>query len=178
MSVLRPVLFLDFDGVLVHQAHADDWIDDFGPAFDVEKSAYIAALQHQTNCRIVVISSWRNRAEQGLPAMQRMAKERGLDWTIDDTVVLRNDPQAATLGNRSSEIDHWLASQPGKDIGHIAILDDSMRVPYFSPHHYDVHVQPFWSGITQKDYEMTLHLLKNGPEPALRQRPAPTAPRP
>lgn len=98
----------------------DTYDDTFGPAFEDKFPKLIAQLQQETQCLIVVISSWRHRAEGGIKAMNRMAEERHLPFTFHDTLRLQHD-HTETRGELIAE---WLQDN-ANDTCSYCILDDS-----------------------------------------------------
>ena len=88
----RPVIFLDFDGVLnTEQYHARLTVDGkptkdtWGPLFDPLAVENLRRILDDTDTRIVVSSSW--RYAHSLDSLRLMWEVRGLPGEILDTLA-------------------------------------------------------------------------------------------
>lgn len=111
------VLFLDIDGVLnTHKS-----IGRFGFDFiDNILVALVARIVRETDCKIVLSSSWRVDEKDRVIATRELA-EQGL--TIHDCtpVITRGGWEAGGWVRRHEEIQAWLNQNP---VDRFAILDD------------------------------------------------------
>ena len=107
--VLRPVLFLDVDGVL----NSAKWFASQGPMSPTEVDPRavrrVQRIIAKTGARIVLSSSWRGSTE-----LEEKLRVAGVP--IDDVTPRHRDR------SRGYEIAAWLAAHP--DVSNYAILDD------------------------------------------------------
>lgn len=99
------VLFLDVDGVLNSQETTN--FKDLYP-IDQYMAFLVGRIQLQTDCEVVLSSSWRNHPEGFKNVSERVVK------------LLDKTPNIATF--RGDEIKAWLAEHP--EVEKYAILDD------------------------------------------------------
>lgn len=99
------VLFLDVDGVL-NSRNSTDFRNNLWPV-DNYMVFLVGKIQLDTDCAIVISSSWRHH-----PEGMRLMREKFLN-VIDKT---------PSLGVRGDEIQAWLDAHP--DVTTYAILDD------------------------------------------------------
>ena len=144
MSSMEKYLFLDFDGVLNTGKHAKqtkcegiDPFDEFGAMFDPEAIANLKHIVEQTDCKIILSTTWRN---EGIMRMRELWKERGLPGGIFSMtpILLSTSFQDAMNGemmgmplreSKALEINAWLYQNAAKDYRYV-ILDDE---DYFFP---------------------------------------------
>ena len=122
---MKPVLFLDFDGVInsMRSRHKLGWNQFSRPM--VER---VNRIVQATGCKVVVSSAWRLRsAEDGPePSVDRMRRILGENGFIGDVIDVT--PGSLT-GYRGHEIQKWLDKHPG--YGPFVILDDSSDMEPF-----------------------------------------------
>lgn len=124
------VLFLDIDGVV-------NKVDNFNPAnnpgpypVDAYCAFLVGRIQLQTDCKVVLSSSWRHH-----PEAVKIASERIVEL-LDVTPTL--------AGIRGDEVSAWLEKHP--EVTKYAILDDD------SDFHPDQHLfkTTFQDGLTDE----------------------------
>lgn len=141
---MEKYLFLDFDGVLNTSRYAKrmaqeriDPFDEFGVLFDPEAIANLKHIVDQTNCKIILSTTWRN---EGIMRMRELWKERGLPDEIYSMtpILLSTSFQDAMTGEmigfplreaKALEINAWLFQNASRDYRYV-ILDDE---DYFFP---------------------------------------------
>ena len=137
-------LFLDFDGVLNTGRYAKrmaqervDPFDEFGAMFDPEAIANLKIIVEQTDCKIILSTTWRN---EGIMRMRELWKERNLPGEIFSMtpILLSTSFQDAMNGemmgmplreSKALEINAWIYQNAGRDYRYV-ILDDE---DYFFP---------------------------------------------
>lgn len=137
-------LFLDFDGVLNTGNYAKqmaqegiDPFDEFGAMFAPEAIANLEHIVEQTECKIILSTTWRN---EGIMRMRELWKGRSLPGEIFSMtpILLSTSFQDAMNGEmmgmplreaKALEINAWLYQNAGKDYRYV-ILDDE---DYFFP---------------------------------------------
>ena len=151
----RPVIFLDFDGVLnTEQYQAQLAIegkptkDRWGPLFDPKAVGNLRRILDATDSIIVVSSSW--RYIHRLSSLRLMWSARNLPGEIIDTI-----PCGATYISRGEDIEYWLERNNRPQY---VIIDD---LGDFFPEQLDHFVQtnPI-VGITDADALKAIDLLK------------------
>ena len=151
-------LFLDFDGVLnpIHYENmmwkmwktSDGLIkskDEYGMIFFDQSITHLRYIIEQTNCEIVISSTWRI---QGILAMQEMWLSRNMPGKIIGVTPL--------LDTRGEEIQHYLNNELG-NTKEYAILDD--RVILGHKDHF-VKTNGYY-GLTREDAEQVIKILNN-----------------
>lgn len=151
----RPIVFLDFDGVLnTEQYQAQLAVngkptkDTWGPLFDPLAVENLRRILDATNAQIVISSSW--RYVHSLDSLRMMWKVRELPGEIRDTLAC-----GATYISRGEEIEYWLKRNERPDYVIIDDLDD------FSPaqrYHY-VETNPI-VGISEVDAQNAIEILR------------------
>lgn len=155
----RPLIFLDFDGVL--NSHA--WIDrrpkgvskcDLGiNQFDPAAVGLLNQLIVRTGADIVISSTWRM---DGLHSCKSLLDQRGfIGKVVAATPVLQRE--------RGHEIQWWLDHAQIKP-EHIVILDDDGDMVHLAP--WLVQTQ-FEHGLQQQHVDRACELLRSAP-PAMR----------
>ena len=135
---MEKYLFLDFDGVLNTSRYAKllrnegiDPFDEFGAMFDPKTIVNLKSIIEQTNCKIVLSTSWRN---EGLLRMRSLWKDRNLPGEIFSMtpILLSTTYQDSQNGEmfcipeinaKALEINAWLHQYASKP-SHYVIIDD------------------------------------------------------
>lgn len=168
---MSKVIFLDIDGVLNTERQQDhcieageDYVDNFGYAFDPVAVANLAQIVEQTGADIVISSSWKF---WGLSTMQDLWVHRGLpgkviDVTpnnVSDELLLSVDLDTELLpAGKGSEIKEWLATS-GQEVTHYAIFDDFPDMLPEQTRHF-IQTDP-QIGITEDDAKKAIAILQN-----------------
>ena len=151
----RPIVFLDFDGVLnTEQYQAQLAVngkptkDTWGPLFDPLAVENLRRILDATNAQIVISSSW--QYVHSLDSLRMMWKVRELPGEIRDTLAC-----GATYISRGEEIECWLERNDRPDYLIIDDLDD------FFPAQRDHYVEtnPI-VGITEADAQKAIEILR------------------
>ena len=151
----KPVIFLDFDGVLnTEQYQAQLAVErkptknTWGPLFDPQSVENLQRIIDATDAAIVVSSSW--RYAHSLASLRMMWKVRALPGEILDTLAC-----GATYISRGEEIECWLERNERPDYVIIDDLDD------FSPAQRDYYVEtnPI-VGLTEADVQKAIEIFK------------------
>lgn len=151
----RPIIFLDFDGVLNTEQYqaltavsGDPDKDAWGPLFDPRALSNLRKIIDATGAAIVISSSWRYIHRLG--SLRMMWEIRGLPGEILDTL-----PCGASYISRGEDIECWLNQHEQTDYVIIDDLDD------FYPTQHDRYVEtnPV-VGITEADAERAIEILK------------------
>jgi hypothetical protein len=119
-----PVLFLDVDGVLNQCGHHQEVL--------TEKASLLARIVLETQCRIVVSSTWR-LYEELRDRLTELLRAHGLsisDWT--PSIDRRTDTGIYLATERGEEIQLWLDENP--DAPRFVILDDHADMAHLSAH--------------------------------------------
>ena len=152
----RPVIFLDFDGVLNteqnyarHAAEGKPNKDAWGPLFDPRAVGNLRKILTATGAAIVISSSWRYAHRLG--SLRMMWEVRELPGEIIDTI-----PCGATYISRGEDIECWLDKYGRPDYVIIDDLDD------FSPAQHDRYIEtnPI-VGITDADAQKAIEILNS-----------------
>ena len=152
----RPVIFLDYDGVLnTERYHAQLAIDGeptkdaWGPLFDPRAVGNLRKILDATGAAIVISSSWRYAHRPG--SLCKMWASRELPGEIIDTI-----PCGATYISCGEDIKCWLDKHGRHDYVIIDDLDD------FSPAQHDRYVEtnPI-VGITEADAQKAIEILNS-----------------
>lgn len=150
---MRKILFLDIDGVVNNKDSHKKWQHRGVTGIDPELAFLVGKIQLNTNCEVVLSSSWRGHEEN-----HKHIKQQVVDF-IDIT------PHSNT-GIRGVEIHQWLCKNvekfyssqyTSKNDLRIAILDDDSDMLLWQK---DVFFQTSWeTGITQEIADaVTAHL--------------------
>jgi hypothetical protein len=112
------VLFLDIDGVL----NTPKMLGRFGMDFvDHILVALVARIVEETDCKIVLSSTWRIDEKDRMLAVRELA-EHGLEIHSDTPVITRSGGwESGGWVKRHEEIRYWLDQNP---VERFAILDD------------------------------------------------------
>lgn len=174
----RPLVFLDFDGVLNTERHFAElkgkglpFKDKYGPKFDLIAVENLRKIIDTTEARIVVSSSWRY---MGLEDLQRMWHDRDLPGKIVDITPLYmyDDKLLETDLSELDEItaDMFCSSRGNEikacfeevlrvdaDTQRYVILDDLKDVLPEQEDHF-IRINPI-VGITEEDAERAIEIL-------------------
>lgn len=150
----KPIIFLDFDGVLnteQYQARlaveGSSANDAWGPLFDPRAVRNLQKIIAATDARIVISSSWRYIHRLG--SLRMMWNVRELPEEIYDVI-----PAGASYISRGEEIDSYLKVHPANNYVIIDDLDDFTE----SQHSHFVETNPI-VGITEKDSYKAIEIL-------------------
>ena len=174
----RPLVFLDFDGVLNTERHFAElkgkglpFKDKYGPKFDLIAVENLRKIIDTTEARIVVSSSWRY---MGLGDLQRMWHDRDLPGKIvgvtplhtDDDKLLETDLSQLDeitadmfCSSRGNEIKAYFEEVLSVDAAmqRYVILDDLKDVLPEQEDHF-IRIDPI-VGITEKDAERAIEII-------------------
>lgn len=174
----RPIIFLDFDGVLNTDRHYAELYDkglptedSYGPLFDPESVKNLEHIINVTEAVIVVSSSWRYA---GLEEMRRMWFKRYLPgyikgitpMHIDDDKLLETDLETLDMitanqfcSSRGNEIKAYF-EETGMDMDtqRYVIMDD-LKDMLPEQENHSIRIDPI-VGITEKDAERAIEILK------------------
>lgn len=150
----KPIIFLDFDGVLnTEQYQAELAIsrnpvrDEWGPLFSARAVGNLKKIVEATNADIVVTSTW--RFIHGLAGLKKMWSQRSMPGKLRGIL-----PCDSLLPTRGEEISEYLS---GHQISAYVILDDldefmDSLCPHFIP------VNPI-VGISEIDVQKATSIL-------------------
>lgn len=150
----RPVIFLDFDGVLNTEQYQAQLAtegkptkDVWGPLFALRPVANLKKIIEATDAEIVISSSWRYMFRLG--SLRMMWETRDLPGEIRGALAC-----GATYISRGEEIECWLKQN---EVPNYVIIDD---LDDFSPTQHDryVEINPI-VGITETDAENAIKIL-------------------
>ena len=174
----KPLLFLDFDGVLNTERHyaelkdnGQPYKDKYGPLFDPEAVTNLQKIIEAIDARIVVSSSWRYL---GLEDLQRMWHDRNLPGSIvgitplhtDDDKLLETDLSQLNVitaemfsSSRGNEIKAYFDEvlEVSSESQRYTILDDLKDVLPEQEDHF-IRIDPI-VGITGKDVERAVEII-------------------
>jgi len=143
-----PIIFLDFDGVIVTKRPADADRNYLCP----DKVGMVKALCDRTSARVVVSSTWRVSADcrsalaaAGLPASYLFD-----DWATPLDIACKDD-----LSARGLEIDQHVQAN---SIDSYVILDDMPVLPSQARRHIQTDPRV---GITQAQIDSAFDLISN-----------------
>lgn len=152
----RPVIFLDFDGVLNTERHqarlaidGKPTKDAWGPLFDPRAVSNLRRIIDATDAVIVVSSSWRFVYRLG--SLRLMWEVRELPGELLDMI-----PRGASYISRGENIECWLDRNGRRDYVIIDDLDD------FFPSQHDRYVEtnPV-VGLTEQDALKAIEILNS-----------------
>lgn len=151
----RPVIFLDFDGVLNTEQYQAKLAtegkptkDEWGPLFDPHSVDNLRSIIEVTDAEIVISSSWRYLFRLG--SLRMMWEVRELPGEIRGTL-----PCGTTCLSRGEEIECWLESNGHPDY---VIIDDLNE---FLPSQNSCYIEtnPI-VGITESDANKAIEKLR------------------
>lgn len=151
----KPIIFLDFDGVLnTEQCQAQLAVegkptkDAWGPLFDPRAVGNLHKIVAATDAQIVVTSSWRYIHRLG--SLRMMWSVRELPDEIQDAI-----PAGAYYISRGEDIDCYLKAHPTDKYVIIDDLDDFTE----SQRSHFVETNPI-VGITEKDALKAIEIIR------------------
>lgn len=139
--MIDKFLFLDFDGVLNTSRYAKllkkdgiDLYDEYGAMFDPNTISNLKSIIEQTNCKIVLSTSWRN---EGLLRMRSLWKDRNLPGEIFSMtpILLSTTYQDSQNGEmfcipelnaKALEINAWLQQYASNSFNYVIIDDENV----------------------------------------------------
>ena len=139
--MIDKFLFLDFDGVLNTSRYAKllkkdgiDLYDEYGAMFDPNTTSNLKNIIEQTNCKIVLSTSWRN---EGLLRMRSLWKDRNLPGEIFSMtpILLSTTYQDSQNGEmfcipelnaKALEINAWLQQYTTNSFNYVIIDDENV----------------------------------------------------
>ena len=139
--MIDKYLFLDFDGVLNTSRYAKllrkegiDLYDEYGAMFDPNTTSNLESIIEQTNCKIVLSTSWRN---EGLLRMRSLWKDRNLPGEIFSMtpILLSTTYQDSQNGEmfcipelnaKALEINAWLQQYASKSFNYVIVDDENV----------------------------------------------------
>lgn len=164
-------LFLDFDGVLNTSRYAKllrnegiDPFDEFGAMFDPETIVNLKSIIEQTNCKIVLSTSWRN---EGLLRMRFLWKDRNLPGEIFSmTPILLSttyqDSQNGEmfcipeLNTKALEINAWLQQNASKSFNYVIVDDENV---FFQKQQKHLVLTDEYDGLTVDKADKAIEIL-------------------
>lgn len=158
LASANPLLFLDFDGVLNHQAHfaalaAKGWDPD--DALDPACVDRLNFLLNASGAYVTVSSSWRiGRSLEELRTILSAAGFAHAERVVGKTPVCRSGGQG--LGGRGAEILTWLRALP-RPHECFVILDDGNDMDGVREHL--VRTDMAAGGLTDRAVERALRLF-------------------
>lgn len=152
---MKPVIFLDFDGVLNNSSgseHTNTGHINEGKSlkFDPVNVEVLKSLLGKVSADVVICSSWRN--DMDLAGLRKLFKDFGLPG---DRIVSKTGPVEETRGE---EIEKWLNAHP--QVNNFVIVDDRDDIDPYSKNHVDSKVP---SGLRKRDVDEAVELLESGP---------------
>lgn len=154
---MRPVLFLDFDGVLnTRSGRIANGIEHICP----QRVELVNQIVERTGCAVVVSSTWRLLFSpkplfdlQQIEAMQQILDAAGAKFAVYGvTPTIENSPRWPTRGD---EIQKWLDDRP-EETGPFASVDDEAPMGHLEHRCVRTNDQ---DGLTQAHVERLVTLL-------------------
>jgi hypothetical protein len=124
----RPLIFLDIDGVINRCAESGFGLED-------EKLRLLWCIADETDCLLVLSSSWRESPDQ-LLRLRIALEHRGM-VLHSHTPILTTTPDGCRIARakpRFEEIQAWRDDHP-EHTGNFVILDDEPDFGPLNPHH-------------------------------------------
>ena len=168
---MEKYLFLDFDGVLNMDRFAIrlrkegiDPFDEFGAMFDPDTISNLRSIVEQTDCKIVLSSTWRN---EGMMRMRALWENRNLSGKLFSmTPILLsttyNDARNGELftiperNSKALEIQAWLQRNAREPFKYV-ILDDENAFFYGQQEHL-VQTEEY-DGLTMEKAQEAIEIL-------------------
>ena len=155
------VLFLDFDGVLNHEAYLDDLLRRLGEhhgqdalMLDTAAIERLNRIVELSGCEVVISSSWRHAHRR--VALLRLLRSRGFEGEIAGVTptTARKEGGRFLGSSRGAEIQVWLDEHPA--IESFAILDDNDDMEHLSPRLIQT---TFTHGLREEHVELVVAML-------------------
>ena len=168
---MEKYLFLDFDGVLNTSRYAKllrnegiDPFDEFGAMFDPETIVNLKSIIEQTNCKIVLSTSWRN---EGLLRMRSLWKDRNLPGEIFSMtpILLSTTYQDSLNGEmlcipelnaKALEINAWLQQYASKSFNYVIVDDENV---FFQKQQKHLVLTDEYDGLTVDKADKAIEIL-------------------
>ena len=168
---MEKYLFLDFDGVLNTSRYAKllrnegiDPFDEFGAMFDPETIVNLKSIIEQTNCKIVLSTSWRN---EGLLRMRSLWKDRNLPGEIFSMtpILLSTTYQDSLNGEmfcipelnaKALEINAWLRQNASKSFNYVIVDDENV---FFQKQQKHLVLTDEYDGLTVDKADKAIEIL-------------------
>lgn len=168
---MEKYLFLDFDGVLNTSRYAKllrnegiDPFDEFGAMFDPETIVNLKSIIEQTNCKIVLSTSWRN---EGLLRMRSLWKDRNLPGEIFSMtpILLSTTYQDSQNGEmfcipelnaKALEINAWLQQNASKSFNYVIVDDENV---FFQKQQKHLVLTDEYDGLTVDKADKAIEIL-------------------
>lgn len=125
---MKPILFLDCDGILNTRPGT----------LDADKLDLLAGIVRETGCEIVLSSTWR-KIDSQLDRLVTEISARGLQIFDSTPVIEEYFGRIISCPARWVEISRWFERRKDLACSAFIILDDEPHMGPFSSHH--VHVQ-------------------------------------
>lgn len=125
---MKPILFLDVDGVLNTRPDS----------LDADKLDLLAGIVRETGCEIVLSSTWR-KIDRQLDRLVTELSVRGVQIFDSTPVIEEYFGRIISSPARWMEISRWFERRQDLACAPFIILDDEPHMGPFSSHH--VHVQ-------------------------------------
>jgi len=157
---MRPVLFLDVDGVLNSRVHAKDCLcKDSGFGIGLVHLTQLVRILRETGASVVVSSTWRKLGNRLRDELARhgdagaFVSSRIIGRTVDGYAVGLERHEGRVL--RGTEIQAWLDEHP--DVESFVILDDDSDMGHLM--HRLVHTT-FHEGLTAERADKAISMLR------------------
>lgn len=169
--MIDKFLFLDFDGVLNTSRYAKllkkdgiDLYDEYGAMFDPNTISNLESIIEQTNCKIVLSTSWRN---EGLLRMRFLWKDRNLPGEIFSMtpILLSTTYQDSLNGEmfcipelnaKALEINAWLQQYASKSFNYVIVDDENV---FFQKQQKHLVLTDEYDGLTVDKADKTIEIL-------------------
>ena len=164
-------LFIDFDGVLNTSRYAKllkkddiDLYDEYGAMFDPNTISNLKSIIEQTNCKIVLSTSWRN---EGLLRMRSLWKDRNLPGEIFSMtpILLSTTYQDSQNGEmfcipelnaKALEINAWLQQYTTNSVNYVIIDDENV---FFQNQQNHLVLTDEYDGLTAQKAKFAIDIL-------------------
>ena len=169
--MIDKYLFLDFDGVLNTSRYAKllrkegiDLYDEYGAMFDPNTTSNLESIIEQTNCKIVLSTSWRN---EGLLRMRSLWKDRNLPGEIFSMtpILLSTTYQDSQNGEmfcipelnaKALEINAWLQQYTTNSFNYVIIDDENV---FFQSQQEHLILTDEYDGLTAQKAKNAVDIL-------------------
>ncbi len=163
METAKPIIFLDFEGVLNTKQYASDLRrsgkmpnDQYGYLFDPTAVSSLRDIIAERDADIVITSSWRN---EGLDKLRKMWADRDMPGEILDITPFAIDKSIIIDGymivQRGYEIKQWLRDN-GRGRNYIIIDDQDDFLPEQNTHIVRIDKK---KGLSPDDVQMAINKL-------------------
>lgn len=180
-NVLRPVIFLDIDGVLNRTKHCTHI------RLDSDLVSRLRRLVESTDADLVLSTFWRHFREyiayilhrhgidasriiDSTPGRGHARKVKSVEGSfMTDTMIGRSAADEEEYESRHEEIEAWLAARPERDAsggfrGRYVILDDRPSAARPGTELYECFVRTSTEkGLTDEDVDAAIKILRPSP---------------